>query len=424
MPDILIELAELHSGQQILLKEGRRFNVAANGRRFGKTIFGVDLSANALLDGQKVGYFVPTYKYLKPVWDELKFLLQPIISKKDESQKSLELITGGIIEFWSLDNPNAGRSRKYDLAIVDEAAFCPNLEEGWTRAIRATLIDLKGKAWFLSSPNGRDNYFYTLAQNEKKHPDWKTFQMPTSANPYIPVEEIEEAKTLLPTDVFNQEYMAEFVIFNGKLFFQHFVHDFHVKEVKYSPEFNLYLSFDFNITNTVLVIQKQYVEISEENYIEGIQVIDEYHNELLDLPTLCEQLQADYPGAVYVINGDASGNSGSALTKGNESAYDIIKGNFGISYDNFDIPNVNPSHKDSYILCNSVLKNIPIAIHPRCVGLINDMDHVKVKQEKGKFEIVKTDDKLTHHADPLRYFIEANFRNTLSFMKRTEEDAA
>lgn len=421
MPEILIELAELHSGQQILLKEGRRFNVAANGRRFGKTIFGVDLASNAMIDGKAIGYFVPTYKYLKPVWDELKFLLEPIIKRKDESQKSLELITGGIIEFWSLDNPNAGRSRKYHGAIIDEAAFCPNLEEAWTRSIRATLIDYRGFAWFLSSPNGRDNYFYTLSENQKKHADWKTFQMPTSANPYIPIEEIEEAKILLPDDVFRQEYLAEFVIFNGKLFFQSFL-SAHIKETKYDPAYNLYFSFDFNITNTVLVIQKQLVLVGEE-YVEGIQVIDEYHNELLDLPSLCQQLQADYPNAIYVINGDASGNSGSALTKGNESAYDIIKANFQISWDSFDVPSHNPSHKDSYILCNSVLKNTPFSVHPKCEGLINDMGHVKVKQENGKFEIVKTDEKLTHHADPLRYFLEANFRGTLSFMQR-KEDAA
>jgi hypothetical protein len=423
MPEIIIELAELHEGQQILLDQAKRFNVVSNGRRFGKSIFGVDLTSNAAIDGDPVGYFVPTYKYLKPVWDELKFLLEPIIKKKDEAQKSLELITGGIVEFWSLDNPNAGRSRKYKLAIVDEAAFCPNLEEAWTRAIRATLIDLKGSAWFLSSPNGRDNYFFNLFENEKKHPDWKSFQMPTSTNPYIPVDEIEEAKTLLSDDVFRQEYLAEFVIFNGKLFFQNYSHALHVKQVTYDPIYNLYIAFDFNITNTALIIQKQYIEGKDgAEGKEGIQVLAEYHNELLDLSTLCIQIQADYPNALFVINGDASGNSGSALTKGNQSAYDIIKAEFGIPWERFDIPSVNPSHKDSYILCNSVFKNTPISIHPSCEGLLKDLEHVKVKQEKGKFEIVKADDKLTHHADPLRYFIEANFRGTLSFLQR--EDAA
>ena len=33
----------------------------------------------------------------------------------------IELITGGKVDFWSLEEPDSGRGRKYKVAVVDEA---------------------------------------------------------------------------------------------------------------------------------------------------------------------------------------------------------------------------------------------------------------------------------------------------------------
>lgn len=413
--EVVVPIPRPHSGQQIILKKRKRFNSVCNGRRWGKTKLAVYLIQEGILKGWPVGFFAPTPEFYEEVWEEICERCDEIISYKNSSKAMIRFSTGGSLKFWSMEKKRAGRGRKYKRVIVDEAAFAKDLKESWTKVIRATLTDLLGDAYFFSTPNGIDDYFYELFQQEKKHENWVSFQMPSETNPTLSKEELKEIQSQLDDLTFRQEFKAEFVSFNGKLFFQNFSAPSQVKEVEYDPMYNLYVSFDFNITNTVLILQKQPVGDKI-----GIQVLAEYHNDLLDLPTLCQQIQADYPGALYVINGDASGSAGSALTKGNQSAYDIIKSEFQITWDRFDIPSVNPSHKDSYILCNAVFKNTPIAIHPKCEGLINDLGHVKVKQENGKFEIVKTDSKLTHHADPLRYFIEANFRQTLSFLNREE----
>jgi hypothetical protein len=89
--------------------------------------------------------------------------------------------------------------------VVDEASFIPNLEDGWLNSIRPTLTDYKGKALFLSTPKGK-NYFYSLFM--KNEGDWKSFKFSTYDNPYIDKTEIDDARSQLPSAVFEQEYMA------------------------------------------------------------------------------------------------------------------------------------------------------------------------------------------------------------------------
>jgi predicted phage terminase large subunit-like protein len=207
-----INLPRPHSAQQRIKNDARRFNILACGRRFGKTALGVDLAVEPALRGYPVGWFNPTYKLLSEVWRELKRTLQPVTRHRSETEHRIELITGGIVECWTLEDASAGRGRKYKRVILDEAAMARNLEEAWEQAIRPTLTDMIGDAWFLSTPKGY-NYFHTLYQRglSPEHPDYASWQMPSSENPYLPPSELAAAQLELPPRVFNQEYEASFV---------------------------------------------------------------------------------------------------------------------------------------------------------------------------------------------------------------------
>lgn len=99
-----------------------------------------------------------------------------------------------------------------------------HLEEAWTQAIRPTLADYCGKAWFLSTPKG-NNTFKTLFDQAAETPDWARWQMPTSSNPFIAVDEIAAMQRELPSVVFQQEVLAEFVDWAGGLVKrEHLVH--------------------------------------------------------------------------------------------------------------------------------------------------------------------------------------------------------
>lgn len=205
-----IKLSDLHSGQNKVLSEAKRFNVLCCGRRWGKSELAVDILCDTALDGHPLGYFTPTYKLLDGVYNECVSILEPITERKNEHQ-FIQISGGGKIDFWSLENELAGRSRKYKKVILDECAFTKNLWKSWTESIRPTLTDLKGDAWFLSTPKGKNDFFKLFMRGKSGEPNWASWQMSTYTNPYIDKSEIDDARQDLPEAAFKQEYLAEFL---------------------------------------------------------------------------------------------------------------------------------------------------------------------------------------------------------------------
>lgn len=216
---LMVELPALYPAQAQILAEQSRFNVLNIGRRAGKTYLGIHLALKAAAMGQRVGWFSPRYKYLLDVWRDLDIQTKPVRKSINTQERRIELKNNGVIECWSLEDGDAGRSRSYDLALVDEAAMVPTLEMTWTKAIRPTLSDRKGGAWFLSTPKGL-NYFYELFNysGQPGYEEWRSWQMPSAVNPFLPADEIEVARRELPDLVFRQEYLAEFISSDGSVF--------------------------------------------------------------------------------------------------------------------------------------------------------------------------------------------------------------
>ena len=88
-------------------------------------------------------------------------MYKPIITHTSKQDHRFEIVGGGSFQMWSLDSADTVRGRKYALALIDEAAMVPNLEDAWNAVIRPTLTDYEGEADFYSTPKGL-NYFYTL----------------------------------------------------------------------------------------------------------------------------------------------------------------------------------------------------------------------------------------------------------------------
>ena len=216
---IRARLPRPHPNQEKVLGEAARWNTVACGRRWGKTVLGVDRLVYPALEGFPVGWFSPTYKMLAEVWRDVREAVQPVTAKVNAQEHRLELVTGGIIDMWSLDAPDSARGRKYKRVVLDEAAMVPNLTDAWNAVVRPTLTDYRGDAWFLSTPRGQ-NFFWQLYNlgidpHELEYAAW---QMPTVANPFIDPAEVEDARRNLPERVFQQEYLAEFLEESGGVF--------------------------------------------------------------------------------------------------------------------------------------------------------------------------------------------------------------
>lgn len=215
-----VPLPSLYPKQEEIKAAAKRYNILDIGRRAGKTYLGVHLALEAASKGQLVGWFSPTYKYLLDVWRDLERPSKGIASRINATERRIEFPNGGIVEAWTLENSDAGRGRRYHLAIVDEAAMVGNLMAAWNESIRPTLSDWKGSAWFLSTPKGL-NFFHDLylrGQDSENYPDWTSWMLPSGVNPFLPAGEIEEARKSLPEMTFRQEYLAEFISADGAVF--------------------------------------------------------------------------------------------------------------------------------------------------------------------------------------------------------------
>ena len=219
-----INLPTLHPAQQKMLEESRRYNVAVCGRRFGKTFLAADVLLNGprkkgAMHGYPVALYAPTHQTMLESWRKLVQILKPVTAQKSEQNKRIDLVTGGSIEFWSLDNPDAGRGRKYATIVIDEAAMIRRLDEAWEQNIQPLLLDYQGEAWIVSTPKG-DNYFKTLFDrgnpaNSARDEQWQSWQIPTWENPYISRDDIEKMRQSMPRLAYMQEIEAQFVTFAG-----------------------------------------------------------------------------------------------------------------------------------------------------------------------------------------------------------------
>lgn len=209
--DVVITLPRPHPSQRAVLAEAQRYNVLVCGRRWGKTQFSeCYIMVDKLLRGEPVGYFAPTYKYVPEVWHDLLRILKPLRPQSNFSEKRIEIVTGGVLEMWTLDNKDAGRSRKYKTAVIDEAGLVAGLLERWHNAIRPTLMDLEGGAWFLGTPKGKNDY-WLLYEKAGSEAGWARWQRPTHDNPHIPRGELDAAKAGMPEAAYRQEILAEFL---------------------------------------------------------------------------------------------------------------------------------------------------------------------------------------------------------------------
>lgn len=219
MPKIV--LPTLHPGQVSAFKKPGRNKVIRCGRRWGKSVFGGIWVADGAAKGLRNGWFTPDYRIMKEAWREVSTILEPIIKRSSETDKIIETVSGGILEFWTLDNERAGRSRKYHRIVLDEIAFAKkNVEQIWDASISPTLLDYEGRALALSTPNGDDpdNFFWKLC-NDPAY-GFQEYHAPTWTNPFIPSREVDRLRETKHPLVFQQEYAAEFVDWKSNAFFK------------------------------------------------------------------------------------------------------------------------------------------------------------------------------------------------------------
>lgn len=231
MPVVTVKFPhKLHAGQRAIYRDLGHRNVIRCGRRFGKTSLLEARYAKRAIVGRKIGWFTPDYKLMRPTFARLRKMLRPVISTANKTDALIELHGGGLIEFWTLDNEDAGRSRDYDDVVIDEAGLIKKgLKDIIEQAIAPTLLDRRGTLTMAGTPKGIDpeNFFFVacteagLKFDAETNPiGYREFHAPTRDNPTLDPEGVANLEKEYPPLVYQQEYLAEFVDWSGAAFFQ------------------------------------------------------------------------------------------------------------------------------------------------------------------------------------------------------------
>lgn len=417
MSSVSVEIAldDPHPGQLKILNGAKRFNHLRCGRRLGKTTLIGELSEIAI-DGKFVGIWFPTYKDLDPVWQEMKEIFKPIIKSKNEVLHQIKLFTGGIIDFWSMENPDSGQGRKYHRAIIDEAAKAANLYKAWENTIRPTLTDYIGDAYIMSRPKGKNNPFYLLEEKHKGFDNWAFFHLTsyencTDVGGYLQRSEIEDAKSQLDDINFRQEYLAEYVDANDRPYLYSWDAKKHViPSYVPNPHLPIIFAFDFNKDPMTCLVGQQ-IDLWTVYAFDEIDMSDG------STPEVCDKIVADYTRWLdnMDVTGDATGRARSALTVGNLNHYRVIKDKLGLTDDQIRVPKQNLALSDSRVLCNSVLKNADFFITENCKKTIKDIEMAMVDNEG---ELIKNTTFPCHKLDSARYLIGCCY---IDFIKKPEK---
>lgn len=240
-----ISLGTLHAGQWAAhwALRRHRFMALRCGRRFGKTEFAMTWIAQGLVEGMECAWFAPQHTMWAEVFTALNRRLRPIVDHASKGGAVMRFTNGARLDFWSLENPNAGRSRGYHRVVIDEAAFGKNGALGtdgstmsiWQESIKPTLFDYGGQALVCSNSAGKDpdNFFYEICTNPAS--GFHEFHATTLDNPILPKrkrnetvegwqsrreEYLAELKVGNDPRVYAQEYLAEFVDWAGEAFFE------------------------------------------------------------------------------------------------------------------------------------------------------------------------------------------------------------
>lgn len=194
-------------------QRNERFSILVMHRRAGKTVSVV----NDLLEkcsyntrpNPRYGYIAPLFRQAKEIaWQYLKDYAAPFNPKISESGLFVELPHNqGRITLYGADNPDSFRGLYFDGAALDEYGnISPSV---WKQVLLPALIDRRGWAVFMGTPNG-PNHFRDMWYEKEDDPSWFRQKMDVYQTGVIPSDDLAEMQKIMDPEEFAQEMLCSF----------------------------------------------------------------------------------------------------------------------------------------------------------------------------------------------------------------------
>ena len=203
----------LYAKQRAAMFDPARYSVTEASTKSGKTVGAlvwITEQALAARAGRNFWWVAPVYPTSKIAFRRLKRMLPQEVYTANETELTVTLLNGAIIWFKSGEKPDNLYGEDVDAAVIDE--FTRLRAEAW-HAVRSTLTATRGPIRFIGNVKGRKNWGYQLARKaESGEPNMSYHKITWEDAVEAGVnkrEEIEDAKSQLPPDVFRELYEAE-----------------------------------------------------------------------------------------------------------------------------------------------------------------------------------------------------------------------
>lgn len=228
---------QLHRGQQIVWADPSRIKLLVCGRRFGKSSYGVQKllyktltyegSQSSLMPTLCIGAMPTGEQAVSVLWEPLMRLVEhpsiaPAVADINKSRREIKFHGNKpIIRIRGTNDQDGDRLRggKIYYFLGDEAQdFNATVLDN---VVLPAMADTPGSSMDLTStPKGRQNFIYKFYQRMQGDPDFRFFSLPTFANPLVSKSEILRLKRTLPRRLYEQEVLASFVNFPGKIYWE------------------------------------------------------------------------------------------------------------------------------------------------------------------------------------------------------------
>ena len=230
--DLIISVPQPHATQMEVLKNARRFNVLACGRRWGKDTLIDHICIRKFIEGAKIAFLLPREIDSSKIYERHKLILSPLFVAgmvRSTHDPMTIRITGkndkesGEMRYYTARNYESIRGSSLDIFAANEAgelATMIDLRAVWERTVRPTLLDRKGSAWFAGTPKGINSFYHLYQRGMDNKRDWRSFNYSTFENPIISKDEIETMieDEQLSRRAIQQEIYAQFIDNGGTVF--------------------------------------------------------------------------------------------------------------------------------------------------------------------------------------------------------------
>lgn len=408
--------------KEIFFGSKEKFVIVTKGRRMGATQGGAQAFIRyALKDripymlwGDTIQTNINRYfdRYFHPI------LRKGIDYHWNRTEKVLK-IYGSTIDFRSAEKPYNWEGYGYHKIFLNEAGIILANDYLYDNAVLPMMMDFPDSQLIAAGvPKGKVNkegnthkFFYLYEKAKLGEPGYKCLEYTSYDSPFLRKEDIEMMEHQFAKGLMrDQEIKGMFVDATDRPFFYSFDRGKYVKGFDLNPMLPLIYSFDFNKDPMTCIVAQRL-----DAYTLGVRYANKIENG--STPEMCELLEAQSPtwNRNIFVTGDATGRNRSPLERGNVNHYIKIQDYFNLPGSRIQVRKANLSHINSRILCNSVIQNANILIHPDCEELVNDLIYTNV-DEFG--QVIKSQLQGRHFFDCVRYLLDCEFPDFISNPRR------